>query len=57
MVSGVPRHTGGGLTVVGPQRSFLPLEDVEDGFVVDAVAGSKLGTPFKELVYLLAVEF
>ena len=56
MVSGIP-PTGGGLTVAGLRRSFLPLKDVEDGFVVDAEVGTKLGTPFKELVYLLAVEF
>ena len=57
MVSGIPRRTGGGLTVVGLRRSFLPLEDVEECIVIDAEAGTKLGTPFKELIRFLAVEF
>ena len=56
MVNGTPRRTRNGLTVVGLRRSFLPLEDIEDGLVVDAEAGTKLGTPFKDLVYFLAVE-
>ena len=56
MVSGIPRHTGGGLTVVGLRLSFWLLEDVEDGFIAHAEAGTKLGTPFKGLVRLLAVE-
>lgn len=47
--------------VAGPslslRRSLFPLKDVEDGFVVDAEAGTKRGTSLEELVALLAVEF
>ena len=35
----------------------MPLHDVEDGSVVDAETGTKLGTPFKEVVCPFAVEF
>ena len=56
MVSGIPRRGSDGLIVDGVQPPLLPLKYVENGFVVDAEAGSKLRTPFDELVRLLAVK-
>ena len=50
-------RAGGGLTVVGHRRPLLPLHDVENGSVVGAETGMKLGTPFKDIVRLFGVKF